>query len=69
MKIRFAAIALMALLGIHAADAADPPKVGYIYVGPKSDYGYNYAQDQGRQYVEKTEPVAKVRAQINPHLT
>jgi basic membrane lipoprotein Med (substrate-binding protein (PBP1-ABC) superfamily) len=28
-------------------------KVGYIYVGPKSDYGYNYAQDQGRLYLEE----------------
>lgn len=27
-------------------------KIGYVYVGPKSDYGYNYAQDQGRLYVQ-----------------
>ncbi len=26
-------------------------KVGFLYVGPKNDYGYNYAADQGRQYV------------------
>ncbi|GAB4216965.1 MAG: BMP family ABC transporter substrate-binding protein [Synechococcales cyanobacterium] len=29
-------------------------KIGYIYVGPQSDYGYNYSMDLGRQYVEKT---------------
>ncbi|MDB5051376.1 MAG: putative ABC-type transport system, periplasmic component [Fibrobacteres bacterium] len=34
-------------------------KVGYIYVGPKSDYGYNYAMDQGRLYVEKNMPGVK----------
>lgn len=28
-------------------------KVGFVYVGPKSDYGYNYAQDQGRLYLEE----------------
>lgn len=28
-------------------------KVGFIYVGPKTDYGYNYAQDQGRLYLEE----------------
>ncbi len=34
-------------------------KVGYIYVGPKNDYGYNYAMDQGRLYVEKNMPGVK----------
>ena len=29
-------------------------KVGFIYVGPRTDYGYNYAMDQGRMEVEKT---------------
>src|SRR5690554_6229885 len=28
-------------------------KVGFIYVGPKTDYGYNYAQEQGRLYLEE----------------
>ena len=27
--------------------------VGYVYVGPKTDGGYNFAQDQGRLYVEQ----------------
>jgi basic membrane protein A len=29
-------------------------RVGYIYVGPQSDYGYNYSMDLGRLYVEET---------------
>ena len=28
-------------------------KVGFITVGPKDDWGYNYAHDQGRQAIEK----------------
>jgi basic membrane protein A len=35
-----------------AADKKKP--IGFIYVGPKMDYGYNYSMDQGRAYVEKT---------------
>ncbi|NKB81096.1 MAG: BMP family ABC transporter substrate-binding protein [Nitrospirales bacterium] len=31
-------------------------KVGFIYVGPKDDYGYNYEHDQGRLEVEKQFP-------------
>jgi basic membrane protein A and related proteins len=27
-------------------------KIGYIYVGPQTDMGYNYSMDLGRQYVE-----------------
>jgi basic membrane lipoprotein Med (substrate-binding protein (PBP1-ABC) superfamily) len=33
------------------ANAAD--KIGFIYVGPAADYGYNMSMDLGRQYVEK----------------
>lgn len=28
-------------------------KVGFLYVGPRDDYGYNYAADQGRLAMEK----------------
>ncbi|MBI3988563.1 MAG: BMP family ABC transporter substrate-binding protein [candidate division NC10 bacterium] len=28
-------------------------KVGFVYVGPRDDYGYNYAHDQGRLCMEK----------------
>lgn len=29
-------------------------KVGFIYVGPVDDFGYNYAAEQGRQYLQTT---------------
>ena len=31
-------------------------KIGFIYVGPAADYGYNTSMDLGRQYVEKHMP-------------
>jgi basic membrane lipoprotein Med (substrate-binding protein (PBP1-ABC) superfamily) len=33
---------------------AEPKPIGFIYVGPKMDYGYNYSMDQGRAFVEST---------------
>jgi basic membrane protein A and related proteins len=35
---------------------ADEFKVGYLYVGPVDDYGYNYAQNQARLMVQKEVP-------------
>jgi basic membrane protein A and related proteins len=34
-------------------------KVGFIYVGPVGDYGWSYAHDQGRKYLETTLPDVK----------
>jgi basic membrane lipoprotein Med (substrate-binding protein (PBP1-ABC) superfamily) len=34
-------------------------KIGYIYVGPQTDMGYNYSMDLGRQYVEANMPNVK----------
>jgi basic membrane protein A and related proteins len=31
-------------------------KVGFIYVGPMGDYGWSYAHDRGRQYLEAIMP-------------
>ncbi|MEC9433113.1 MAG: BMP family ABC transporter substrate-binding protein [Pseudomonadota bacterium] len=39
-------------LGAGAAQAADPLKVGFIYVGPVGDFGWSYEHDQARQAVE-----------------
>ena len=36
--------------------AADPLKVGFIYVGPKSDNGWTYRHDVGRLEIEKALP-------------
>ena len=42
------------------ASAADPYTVGFIYVGPKTDYGYNQAHAQGAAAVAKL-PGIKVK--------
>ena len=42
---------LLTLLLLSSPAAAD--KIGFIYVGPAADYGYNMSMDLGRQYVEK----------------
>ena len=54
--------AAAALLGMAAAPsfAAEPLKVGFIYVGPVGDAGWTYAHDQGRLALEK-ELGAKVK--------
>ncbi len=45
-----------AVLLFTAGQALATTKVGFIYVGPRNDYGYNYAQDQGRLYLEQNTP-------------
>jgi basic membrane protein A len=45
------AIALSVVCAAGAARAADPT-VGFIYVGPKDDYGYNQAHHQGAAAVK-----------------
>ncbi len=40
--------------------ATPETKVGFIYVGPRTDYGYNYAMDQGRLALEKSMGVKTV---------
>ncbi len=47
-----AAAVLAAGLGA-AAQAQDPVKVGFIYVGPVGDFGWSYQHDQGRLAVEE----------------
>ncbi|ARU87274.1 BMP family ABC transporter substrate-binding protein [Pseudomonas sp. M30-35] len=49
--------ALVAALGFSAAmsaSAADPLKVGFVYIGPIGDHGWTYQHEQGRKMmVEK----------------
>ncbi|MBB4266628.1 BMP family ABC transporter substrate-binding protein [Roseospira visakhapatnamensis] len=49
-----AAGTLLAASGLSAdrARAADPLKVGFVYVGPVGDYGWSYQHDQGRLALE-----------------
>jgi len=42
-----------ALLTGQTALAADPLKVGFVYVGPIGDHGWSYQHDQGRKAVEE----------------
>ena len=46
-----AAVATAMLAG--SASAADPTKVGFIYVGPIGDHGWTYRHDVGRLAIEK----------------
>ena len=48
------AAAAGAALAFTRVAHAEPKPIGYIYVGPKLDYGYNYSMDQGRAFVEQT---------------
>jgi basic membrane protein A and related proteins len=42
-----------------AGGTPEPLKVGFIYVGPVGDYGWSFAHDQGRKYLEATLPDVK----------
>jgi simple sugar transport system substrate-binding protein len=52
--------ALAAVLAASPSFAADPLKIGFVYVGPVGDAGWTYAHDQGRLAMEK-ELGAKVK--------
>lgn len=47
------AAALAALAGAPAAVAAEPLKVGFMFLGPVGDSGWTYQHDLGRQALEK----------------
>jgi basic membrane protein A and related proteins len=51
-------LALAALLaaGLANAATAEETKIGFIYVGPAADFGYNTSMDLGRKYVESKIP-------------
>lgn len=42
--------------GAEDSESADTVKAGFIYIGPAGDYGWTYAHDQGRLYVEEKFP-------------
>lgn len=47
-----AGAAAATLAGARAGFAADPLKIGFVYIGPVGDHGYSYSHDQGRKAVE-----------------
>jgi basic membrane protein A len=62
-----ASVIFLALIGLlpegrlaHEALAATPMTIGFIYVGPKTDYGYNQSHAQGAAVIAKL-PGVKIR--------
>jgi len=54
MNFRRKLLVAAAVLGIAVtAHAADPLKVGFVYIGPVGDGGWTFAHDAGRKAVEK----------------
>ena len=51
-KILTGLIAGLGLAVTLSAQAAEPFKVGFVYVGPVGDHGWSYQHDQGRKAVE-----------------
>ena len=58
--------ASLALGGLGAARAQAPVSVGFIYVGPKDDYGYNQAQAEAAALVKKMPGVKIVEEENVP---
>jgi basic membrane protein A and related proteins len=59
---KWLAVMVITLLTSGLGAAGGTPealKVGFIYVGPVGDYGWSYAHDQGRKYLETTLPDVK----------
>ena len=54
-SLKKAGLVLACALGLAAgaASAADPSKIGFVYVGPVGDHGWSYRHDIGRQAIEK----------------
>lgn len=52
-------LATLSLALVLSSGLTQAATVGYIYVGPEKDYGYNTSMDRGRAYVEKNLPGTK----------
>ena len=62
-------MAVLAALAIGTATAADKVSMGFIYVGPKDDYGYNQAHSEGCAGVQKLDWVSAVEEASVPETT
>ncbi len=49
----FAGVGILSKLSHQGLQAAEPYKVGFIYIGPVGDHGWTYQHDQARKEVEK----------------
>ena len=61
-KLLCAVVAAIGLVGSLAASAADPLKVGFVYIGPIGDHGWTYQHEQGRKALAE-----KLGSQITTH--
>jgi basic membrane protein A len=52
-KLMCAIAAVVGLSSSLMASAADPLKVGFVYIGPIGDHGWTYQHEQGRQAMAK----------------
>ena len=64
-----ATVAVMAAFAVGPATAADKVSMGFIYVGPKDDYGYNQAHSEGCAGVQKLDWVSAVEEASVPETT
>jgi basic membrane protein A and related proteins len=70
LRIPFAAVAVAALVLSGATmRGADTVNMGFIYVGPKDDYGYNQAHAEGAAGVQKLSWVKAVEEASVPETT
>jgi len=53
MKLKSLLLGVGLMLGVTMAQAEEPFKVGFVYVGPVGDLGWSYEHDQGRKEMEK----------------
>ena len=54
-------LGVVSIAGVEPAKAAPAPMtIGFIYVGPKTDYGYNQAHAEGAAVIAKL-PGVKIR--------
>lgn len=53
MKLKSLLVGLGLLAGVSIAQAQEPMKVGFVYVGPIGDLGWSYEHDQGRIAMQK----------------
>jgi basic membrane protein A len=55
-KLQKLTLAALFVAGLAGAATAEETKIGFIYVGPAADFGYNTSMDLGRRYVESKVP-------------
>jgi basic membrane protein A and related proteins len=52
-RMKLFAAAFIAMASLASAQAAEPLKAGFVYIGPTGDHGWTYAHDQGRKALEE----------------